>query len=65
MQRSQFTFVCMYVIHHTLISVGSLLARAYRHDMHVVTLTLNEIMQTLREWSLYTTVLECESGSKG
>ena len=44
-QRSQFAFVCMYVcmyvcmcIRHTLISVGSLLARAYRHDVHVGTL---------------------------
>ena len=31
-------FVCMYVcmyISHTLISVGSLVAHAYRHDVHV------------------------------
>ena len=36
-------YVCMYVcmyIHHTLISVGSLVAYMCRHDVHVVVLTL-------------------------
>ena len=35
--------VCMYVcvyIRHTLINMGSLVTRVYRHDVHVVTLTL-------------------------
>ena len=31
--------ICMY-IHHTLISVGSLVAHAYRHVVHLVALTL-------------------------
>ena len=35
MQCSQFTFVCMY-LHHTLISMDSLVTRAYRHDLHMV-----------------------------
>ena len=39
MQHCQFVFVCMYVC-HTLISVGSLVGRAYRHGVHVVALTL-------------------------
>ena len=44
-QHSQFTFVCMYVciyvcISITLISMGSLVARMYRHDLHMVVLTL-------------------------
>ena len=52
MQCSQFASVCMYVctyIRHTLISVGSLVAHVYRHNMHVVTMTQ---MQALREWTL-------------
>ena len=44
---SQSVRICMYVvyvyqckfIHHTLISMSSLVAHAYRHDMHTVTLT--------------------------
>ena len=42
-------YVCMYVcmyIPHTLINMGSLVAHAYRHDMHVVD------SQALHEWSL-------------
>ena len=38
MQHSQFAFVCMY-IYHTLISMGSLVAHAYRNYVHVVALT--------------------------
>ena len=45
-------YVCMYVhmyIHLTLTSMGSLVKRAYRHDVHVVALTQ---MQVLYEWIL-------------
>ena len=42
-------YICMY-IHHTLISVGSLVARAYRHDVHMVAWTLQ--MQALCKWTL-------------
>ena len=42
-------YVCMYVcmyIRHTYISVGSLVARVYRHDVHVVTLTVMNVSAT-------------------
>ena len=42
-------YVRMY-IHHTLISMGSLVACLYRHDMHVV--SWHWRMQALHEWSL-------------
>ena len=40
-------YVCMYIC-HTLISVGSLVACAYIHDVNVIVLTQ---VQALREWT--------------
>ena len=59
MQCSQFLFVFMYVymyvyLHHTLISIGSWVADAYWHDVHMVTLTL---MNASAVW-----IMEAEKG---
>ena len=60
-------YVCMYIC-HTLISMGSLVTCVYRHDVHVVTLTLRKYCVNGPCWtlsSLYATVLEHKRESEG
>ena len=61
-----FMYVCMYVFMSiTLISMGSLVARTYRHDLHMVVLTLCTLCVSEPWWNLScrcATVLEHESG---